>query len=159
MGLTQLYLPTEQQVIISSMKDFIFLMKIKYLTEKQIFSLMRNQFSMWMLFVAGGGKTYTMVGQPVTLFTYSSCPPMYSIFVIEPSPNIPKHNPKVLIFNNFVYLFLLPSYVLYTCHRTQYRFPETQPSVSIFNNISLSSLPIILLQICHQTLNQFLSNS
>ena len=76
MGLTQLYLPTEQQVIISSMKYFIFLMKIKSLTdEKQIFSLMRNQFSMWMLFVAGGGKTYTMVGQPVTLFTFSSCPP------------------------------------------------------------------------------------
>ena len=71
-------------------------MKIKSLTdEKQIFSLMRNQFSMWMLFVAGGGKTYTMVGQPVTLFTFSSCPPMYSIFVIEPSPNFPKHNPKV----------------------------------------------------------------
>ena len=127
MGLTQLYLPTEQQVIISSMKYFIFLMKIKSLTdEKQIFSLMRNQFSMWMLFVAGGGKTYTMVGQPVTLFTFSSCPPMYSIFVIEPNTDFPKHNPKVSIFNNLVYLFLLPSYVLHICHRTQYQFPETQ---------------------------------
>ena len=60
---------------------------------------------------------------------------------------------------NLVYLFLLPSYVLHICHRTQYRFPETQPSVSIFNNISNSSLCIIFLQICHQTLNEFLSSS
>ena len=86
-------------------------MKIKSLTdEKQIFSLMRNQFSMWMLFVAGGGKTYTMVGQPVTLFTFSSCPPMYSIFVIEPNTDFPKHNPQF----QFSIIFPIPASALFS---------------------------------------------
>ena len=92
-------------------ENFIFLMKIKSLTdEKQIFSLMRNQFSMWMLFVAGGGKTYTMVGQPVTLFTFSSCPPMYSIFVIEPNTNFRKHNPQF----QFSIIFPIPPSALFS---------------------------------------------
>ena len=93
MGLTQLYLPTEQQVIISSMICFNFSYE--------------NQTSYWW-------ETNFLVDEKSIL----------NVDVVRGRwrENLYDGRPA----GNLVYLFLLPSYVLHICHRTQYQFPETQ---------------------------------